>query len=129
VLWQFPGPGDLASGQTFKLLDDAFFSPDGTQIIATQEENFAVTSLTWPLSGRCVQRTRRALYQPKAKERCLVGGPGFEPGASRSRTVWAACPTRSSRTRPTPPEYKSRRLRIRWLPLMTARCRECVTRL
>ncbi len=43
VLWLFPRPGDLASGQTFELPDDAFFSPDGTQIIATQEENFAVT--------------------------------------------------------------------------------------
>jgi outer membrane protein assembly factor BamB len=43
VLWQFPRPGDLAPGQTFKMPDDAFFSPDGTEIIATQEENFAVT--------------------------------------------------------------------------------------
>jgi outer membrane protein assembly factor BamB len=43
VLWQFPRPGDLDSGQTFEKPDDAFFSPDGTQIIATQEENFAVT--------------------------------------------------------------------------------------
>jgi outer membrane protein assembly factor BamB len=43
VLWQFPRPGDLAPGQTFEKPDDAFFSPDGTQIIATQEENFAVT--------------------------------------------------------------------------------------
>jgi PQQ-like domain len=43
VLWQFPRPGDLASGQTFEKPDDAFFSSDGTQIIATQEENFAVT--------------------------------------------------------------------------------------
>jgi DNA-binding beta-propeller fold protein YncE len=43
VLWQFPRPGDLTAGQTFETPDDAFFSPDGTQIIATQEENFAVT--------------------------------------------------------------------------------------
>ena len=43
VLWQFPRPGDLAPGQTFERPDDAFFSPDGTQIIATQEEDFAVT--------------------------------------------------------------------------------------
>jgi hypothetical protein len=59
----------------------------------------------------------------------LVGGPRLEPGASRSRTVLFACPTGSSRTRNAPPEYKSRRVRVRWLPLMTARCRECVTRL
>ena len=43
VLWQFPRAGDLAPGQTFERPDDAFFSPDGTQIIATQEEDFAVT--------------------------------------------------------------------------------------
>jgi len=43
VLWQFPRPGDLAPGQTFERPDDVFFSPDGTQIIATQEEDFAVT--------------------------------------------------------------------------------------
>jgi len=43
VLWLFPRPGDLAPGQTFERPDDVFFSPDGTQIIATQEEDFAVT--------------------------------------------------------------------------------------
>ena len=43
VLWLFPRPGDLAPGQTFRRPDDAFFSPDGTQIIATQEEDFAAT--------------------------------------------------------------------------------------
>lgn len=43
VLWEFPRPGDLAPGQTFETPDDAFFSPDGTQIIATQEENFTVS--------------------------------------------------------------------------------------
>jgi len=43
VLWQFPRPGDLATGQTFKKPDDAFLSPDGRQIIATQEQDFAVT--------------------------------------------------------------------------------------
>jgi DNA-binding beta-propeller fold protein YncE len=43
VLWQFPRQGDLAAGETFLRPDDAFFTPDGTQIIATQEENFAVS--------------------------------------------------------------------------------------
>jgi outer membrane protein assembly factor BamB len=38
VRWQFPRPRDLAPGQAFQLPDDAFFSPDGTQIIATEEE-------------------------------------------------------------------------------------------
>src|SRR6266516_6266584 len=38
VLWRFPAPGDLAPGQTFLLPDDAFFSPDGRQVIVTQED-------------------------------------------------------------------------------------------
>jgi len=43
VLWEFPRPGDLAPGQTFRVPDDAFYTPDGKQIIATQEDDFAVT--------------------------------------------------------------------------------------
>jgi hypothetical protein len=43
VLWRFPQPGDLAPGQTFVLPDDAFFSPDGREIVATQEDDFAVS--------------------------------------------------------------------------------------
>src|SRR5450759_1816466 len=36
----------------------------------------------------------------------LVGGPGFEPGASRSRTVSSACPRVSRRRRRCPAELK-----------------------
>jgi outer membrane protein assembly factor BamB len=43
VRWQFPRPGDLARGQTFKVPDDAFFSPDGTKIIATEEDDFVIS--------------------------------------------------------------------------------------
>lgn len=43
VRWQFPRPGDLAPGQTFKIPDDAFFTPDGRQIIATEEDAFVVS--------------------------------------------------------------------------------------
>lgn len=43
VLWQFPRPGDLAPGQPFTVPDDAFFSPDGKQIIVTEEDAFVVT--------------------------------------------------------------------------------------
>jgi PQQ-like domain len=43
VRWQFPQPGDLAPGQTFRVPDDAFFSPDGRYILATEEENFVVS--------------------------------------------------------------------------------------
>ncbi len=43
LLWEFPRPGDLAPGQTFLSPDDAFFAPDGRQVVATQEDDFAVT--------------------------------------------------------------------------------------
>jgi hypothetical protein len=43
TLWEFPRPGDLAPGETFNVPDDAFFSPDGKQIIATQEDDFVIS--------------------------------------------------------------------------------------
>jgi DNA-binding beta-propeller fold protein YncE len=43
VVWRFPEPRDLAPGQTFLLPDDAFFSPDGREIVATQETNFTIS--------------------------------------------------------------------------------------
>jgi DNA-binding beta-propeller fold protein YncE len=38
VAWTFPQSGDLAPGTEFKTPDDAFFTPNGRQIIATEEE-------------------------------------------------------------------------------------------
>jgi hypothetical protein len=43
VRWQFPRPGDLAAGQTFLIPDDAFFTPDGRQIVATQEDDQVIS--------------------------------------------------------------------------------------
>jgi DNA-binding beta-propeller fold protein YncE len=43
VLWRFPAAGELHRGQTFKLPDDAFFSPDGQEIVATQEDDFVIS--------------------------------------------------------------------------------------
>jgi outer membrane protein assembly factor BamB len=43
VAWTFPQPGDLPAGVEFKAPDDAFFTPDGRQIIATEEEYSVVT--------------------------------------------------------------------------------------
>jgi hypothetical protein len=43
VRWVFPRPGDLAAGQSFLVPDDAFFSPDGKYIVATQEDNFIIS--------------------------------------------------------------------------------------
>jgi DNA-binding beta-propeller fold protein YncE len=67
VLWRFPAPGDLAQGQTFLLPDDAFFSPDGRQIVVTQEDDFAISVIDLA-SDRIVYRYGHP------------GVPGSEPG-------------------------------------------------
>jgi hypothetical protein len=41
--WAFPRRGDLRPGQTFRVPDDAFFSPDGRHIIATQEDDQVIS--------------------------------------------------------------------------------------
>jgi outer membrane protein assembly factor BamB len=41
-LWEFPRPGDLSLGEVFRTPDDAFFTPDGKQIIATQRDDDSV---------------------------------------------------------------------------------------
>ncbi len=46
ILWQFPSPGDLLAGQVFKSPDDAFFSPHGNHILATQESQFTLTEIS-----------------------------------------------------------------------------------
>jgi hypothetical protein len=50
----------------------------------------------------------------------MVGGPGFEPGASRSRTVLVVCPRVSSGVRDGPPLPKFRRLSVLLCPPVTA---------
>ncbi len=44
--WQFPQLGDLAPGRTLLTPDDAFFTPDGKCIIATEEDNFVVSVIS-----------------------------------------------------------------------------------
>jgi DNA-binding beta-propeller fold protein YncE len=46
VRWEFPRPGNLAPGQTFQVPDDAFFSPDGKYIIATQEDDYVISVIS-----------------------------------------------------------------------------------
>ena len=55
VRWQFPRPGDLRRGQTFPLPDDAFFSANGKDIVATEEEG-SVISVIDLASHRIVYR-------------------------------------------------------------------------
>jgi outer membrane protein assembly factor BamB len=67
ITWRFPAPGDLRPGQTFKLPDDAFFSPDGSRVIVTQEDEFAI-SVVDTAGGHIVYRYGHP------------GVPGSEPG-------------------------------------------------
>ncbi len=46
IVWQFPQPGNLAPGQTFVAPDDAFFTPNGRDIIVTQESNYTITEVS-----------------------------------------------------------------------------------
>ena len=46
IVWRFPKPGDLLPGQTFVTPDDAFFTPNGKDIVVTQEDNFVVTEIS-----------------------------------------------------------------------------------
>jgi DNA-binding beta-propeller fold protein YncE len=67
ILWRFPEPGDLAPGQSFELPDDAFYSPNGREVVVTQEDDFviSVVAVTHP---RIVFRYGHP------------GVPGSEPG-------------------------------------------------
>ena len=67
VLWRFPEAGDLAPGQSFKLPDDAFFSPDGSQVVVTQEDDFVISVVDFA--------HRRIVFRYGHP-----GVPGSEPG-------------------------------------------------
>ena len=43
TLWTFPQPGDLPPGVSLQSPDDAFFTPDGKEIIVTEEEYSVIT--------------------------------------------------------------------------------------
>lgn len=46
ILWQFPPAGSPGADQTLVAPDDAFFSPDGHDILATQEENAKISEIS-----------------------------------------------------------------------------------
>ena len=68
VIWRFPRRHDLVHGQTFRIPDDAFFTPDGRGIIATQEDDYVIT--------RIDVATHRITWR--------YGRPGL-PGSGRNR--------------------------------------------
>jgi DNA-binding beta-propeller fold protein YncE len=43
ILWRFPEHGELAPGQSFELPDDAFYSPNGHEVVVTQEDDFVIS--------------------------------------------------------------------------------------
>jgi DNA-binding beta-propeller fold protein YncE len=55
IRWRFPNPGDLRRGQGFILPDDAFISPNGRMIVATQEQD-DVISLIDIATGHLIRR-------------------------------------------------------------------------
>ncbi len=46
IVWQFPQPGSLAAGQSFRSPDDAFFIPKATGIIATEETDQVISLIS-----------------------------------------------------------------------------------
>jgi hypothetical protein len=68
IRWQFPHPGALGRGQTFDHPDDAFISPDGRSIVATQEEDDTISVI-----DIATGRITRQYGHP--------GVPGSGPGA------------------------------------------------
>ncbi len=46
IVWQFPQPGNLAPGQSFLLPDDAFFTPNGKYIVATEEDDQVISLIS-----------------------------------------------------------------------------------
>ena len=46
IRWEWPRGHDLRRGESFLVPDDAFVTPDGRNIIATQEDNFVISVIS-----------------------------------------------------------------------------------
>lgn len=68
IVWRFPRPGDLRPHQRFRVPDDAFYAPRGRRVLATEEDDFAITLID--------MATHRIVYR--------YGRPGV-PGAGPNR--------------------------------------------
>ena len=66
------------------LVETARIDPRPIHPLSSADSTLRETFRTYPLAGTYWLGTRSAITAPD-----LVGGPGFEPGASRSRTVVA----------------------------------------
>ena len=55
IVWSFPRPGALRNHQSFLVPDDAFFTPSGHDVVATEEDDFVISEVD-VRSGRIVYR-------------------------------------------------------------------------
>ena len=102
IRWQFPQPGDLAPGQAFRLPDDAFFSPDGRDIIAT-EEDYSVISVIDLATHRIVYRYGTRACPGQARTRCPTRttrcsrrmAPWLPPTSRTAGSCWSSRPPTS----------------------------------
>jgi hypothetical protein len=62
IRWQFPGPDTARQARVFGSPDDAFISPDGSAIVATEEMDDAVALIN--IAGNRVTRRYGKLYVP-----------------------------------------------------------------
>lgn len=62
IRWQFPGPGTARRARAFGSPDDAFISPDGATIVATEEMDDAVALIA--IAGEHITRRYGKLYVP-----------------------------------------------------------------
>jgi hypothetical protein len=93
--------------------------------------------MPWSSSNRCAIRVLHqysgvvTLTPPRCRPRTqkLVGGPGFEPGASRSRTGTEIGPHVSCRFLQCPFVLNCRGRRVLWCAPVSPRFRESVPRL
>src|SRR5437762_1851399 len=79
--------------------------------------------------SRVDQSRHRTTSEIAGSNAKMVGGPGFEPGASRSRTLRISCPPVSRRFRQCPPVLNFDGRCVLLCPSVSSWFRECVTHL
>ncbi len=73
ILWQYPPPGTPTTS-AFRAPDDAFFGPNGKEIIATEESNFTISTIA-------LHRTPKGSQPVTGSVTWTYGNPGV-PGSA-----------------------------------------------
>jgi len=66
IVWRFPAPGDLASGQQFAGPDDAFLTPNGRDIITNEEFSDTIAEIALGPRPRIIWNYGHAAVQGSA---------------------------------------------------------------